>query len=81
MIKFDRIKVDVLSFIPEFISFCERTEDIELAYLYGSYATGEITPLSDLDLGILLTSDTQDLFKRELGLMGEIASIFHTDEV
>ena len=81
MIKFDRIKVDVLSFIPDFISFCQKTEDIELAYLFGSYTTGEVTPLSDLDIGLLLKDGIKDLFRRELGLMGEVSSVFHTDEV
>jgi len=68
-IQFDEVE-------PKIERICQKY-DIGLLYLFGSYAVGEATGLSDLDVGILpdgkftlddllhLTSDLQEVFEEE----------------
>jgi len=47
--------------------------DVLAAYLFGSHATGEARPESDVDVAVLLSeTDEMKRFKRRLGLMGEV---------
>lgn len=38
-----------------------RVEQVSLAYLFGSRASGEVGPLSDFDFGVLVASPTAEL--------------------
>ncbi len=47
--------------------------DVLAAYLFGSYATGEARPESDVDVAVLLSgTDEMERFERRLRLMGEV---------
>ena len=47
-------KIDVLQ--SDILSFAQR-HNLILVYLFGSYARGDNTPLSDLDIAVLLSTD------------------------
>ena len=53
------------------------------AYLFGSHAYGRPTPLSDIDVGVLLSEDLQDMesFQVEMSLQGELGKIFKTNNI
>lgn len=54
----------------------KKEKDIVLAYLFGSAARGEMTSLSDIDIGILFNSriNATRRYDIKLELMGEISS-------
>lgn len=54
----------------------KKEKDIILAYLFGSVARGEMTLLSDIDIGILFDSGINAMQRLDikLKLMGEISS-------
>lgn len=60
-----------------------KDSDVVLAYVFGSYARGKVTPLSDFDVAILFSKDVKpkDYFDRELKISGEIGSIMKIDRV
>jgi predicted nucleotidyltransferase len=51
-------------------------KDIDLAYLFGSYAKGRITPLSDVDVAVLLDDkiDPKVYFDIQLDLSDQLSS-------
>jgi len=56
---------------------------VELAYLFGSAARGELTTLSDIDVAVYLDESlsSEEKFKLQLDLIGELASALKTDKV
>lgn len=67
--------------VPEFEekirSVLKKEADIVLAYLFGSAARGEMTSLSDIDIGILFNSRISAMrrYDLKLELMGNISSV------
>lgn len=56
--------------------FEKNHQNINMAYLFGSYATNTITPLSDVDVAVLLNDgiDPKSYFDTQLDLSGELLS-------
>jgi hypothetical protein len=54
----------------------KKHDEVELAYLFGSSASGRTGKLSDVDVGIYLSEDLN-----RLELMGELTSLLKTDEI
>jgi predicted nucleotidyltransferase len=52
--------------------------DISAAYIFGSYATGKTTGLSDLDIAILLREKV--CFEEKLDLIGDLCDALNTDD-
>ena len=63
--------------------FLGREMRVELAYLFGSAARGELGELSDVDVAIYLDESlpSEEGFKLQLRLMGELASALQTNKV
>jgi predicted nucleotidyltransferase len=83
MIKFRKIAHDVESMFPVLVAKFAEHPEIDLLYLYGSRAGGRISPLSDVDLAVLLSptvyrSAHLDI---QLRMVGEAAKALRTDEV
>lgn len=51
----------------------QRLPDLQAAYLFGSYASGDAGPESDLDLAVLLPKSVEPVFLWELS--GELADL------
>jgi len=77
------IEHDLCRNIPFLIESLEKDQAITAVFLFGSYAQGKQTRLSDIDLAILLDPNypQEDFFKKKLELLPVITSILRTDEV
>lgn len=83
MIRFKKIEHDSRDFFPELIKIFGQDKDIAAVYLFGSYATGGIGPLSDVDLAVLLVKEFQQdkYFGRKLDVISKASSALRTDEL
>lgn len=66
--------------LPEFFY---KKEYVELAYLFGSTAEGTEGPLSDIDIGVYLSSKLTkgERIEKRLELMGELSTLLKNDHV
>lgn len=60
-----------------------KDNGITLAYVFGSYARGKVSPLSDFDVAILFSKEVEqkDYFDRQIKIAGEIGRIIKIDRV
>lgn len=60
-----------------------RAQGVQLAYLFGSQATGHAGPLSDFDVGVLFraTLSPPERFHRRLSLSAELIEMLHTQHI
>lgn len=60
-----------------------KENQVALAYLFGSAASGKMTPLSDVDVAVLFSDKVKekDYFDKILRLAHEIGNIFEIDRV
>lgn len=61
--------------LQEFLNVVGRRYHIESAYLYGSQAKGTAAPWSDIDVAIVSSDFSDDLFEERVALMHIAASI------
>jgi len=80
MIKFRPISHNVREFLPLLPDYLEKDKDIYLTYLFGSFASGKVRKLSDVDIAVLLKEGIEPL-EKQLNLLAEITFILKTDEV
>jgi len=73
--------IDIRDRIPLLVKYLEKKEDILAAYLFGSYGTAEQTPLSDVDIAILLRGGVKDSFDKQLEISSEVAENADSDDV
>ncbi|MEW6624852.1 MAG: nucleotidyltransferase domain-containing protein [Bacillota bacterium] len=72
--------IDVDDKLPLLINFCRKTEDILACFIYGSYGTEYQTPLSDLDIALLLRPGVNWDFKQKLNWICDISNILKEDD-
>ena len=53
MIKFKKLPENIEDKLPALLAGIEQIEEVAAFYLHGSYATGDIKPLSDIDFAVL----------------------------
>ncbi len=70
------------NYLPQLKTIFEE-HGVVLAYLYGSQASGNAGPLSDVDIAVLFARgiESSERFDRVLRLMGDLASVFKRDDV
>ncbi|SFQ20116.1 nucleotidyltransferase domain-containing protein [Caldicoprobacter faecalis] len=80
MIKFGKkLPKDILVKVVEKLpAVFEKDPQIVAAYIYGSYATGKTTDLSDIDIAVLLRKKGD--WKKQLELMDSIAEALETED-
>ena len=78
-----KLPKNVIDRIPELIEQIEKDTAVVALYSFGSLATGNLKPLSDLDFGILISSKLgkQKRFDKHLDLIGKFNKVLRTDEV
>lgn len=60
----------------------EPLDYIIFAYLFGSYATGKVWAMSDIDIAVYVDPrKVNDLFKLKLRLLGMLNDAFKTDKI
>lgn len=69
--------------LAQVVEFLKRNEDIIAAYLFGSYATTRESPLSDLDIAVLLDSrfPSSSYLDKQIELLTYLSQIRGTDRV
>lgn len=69
--------------IEEVKGFIEKQECVRVAYLFGSHVKGRVSPLSDVDIAVLLDErlDHQERSDIKLILINGISSILKTDKL
>ena len=69
--------------IKKAVSEIKSKKQIVAFYLFGSYAAGRPTPLSDIDIAVLFdnTIKKDNLFDEKLCLLVELSIIFGTDNL
>jgi predicted nucleotidyltransferase len=69
--------------IPELLDRVAEKSEVVALYAFGSLASGDLKPLSDLDFGILISRmlDKQKRFDDHLDLLGTFNQVLGTDEV
>ncbi|MFZ5640758.1 MAG: type VII toxin-antitoxin system MntA family adenylyltransferase antitoxin [Bacillota bacterium] len=65
------------------VGLISGTKDIAAFYLFGSYASGRPTPISDIDFAVLFdNSVNRDQFlTRKLQLMGDLSTVAGIDKI
>jgi uncharacterized protein len=74
---------DIANQTPVLIERVSRNPDVVAVIAFGSFASGDLKPLSDLDFGVLVAKklNKQKRFDRHLDLVGLFAEVFQTDEI
>ena len=76
MIKLEAVPADILSQIPEAQQLLERESRVIFAYLFGGMASGRVTPLSDVDIAVYVSVQSNlsvyklELFDKLTGVLG-----------
>ncbi len=75
-------RIDI-SRLDELIPILEKDERIVLAFLFGSYALGKATSLSDVDIALLLSSETprDDYLHCQLQYSNLVSKMLHDNRV
>jgi predicted nucleotidyltransferase len=78
-----KLPENVIDRIPLLIKQIEKDTDVVALYAFGSLATGDLKPLSDLDFGILVSFKLhrKERFDKHLDLIGIFNRVLQTDEV
>jgi len=73
----------VTEYIPLLIQRLKQDDDVIATYLFGSYAEGKQTPVSDVDLAVLFDQNfpRKFFFEKKLDLLFTATSILKTDAV
>ena len=82
MIKFNKLQKNVLEKIPELVKLLKNDKTIVAFYTFGSAASGNLRPLSDLDFAVLLSVqlNKHEIFEKNLDLIGTIENVLKTEE-
>ena len=65
----------VIQSLQRFLTAVREVRRIEVAYLYGSQATGTATEWSDIDVAVISPDFAEDLFQERLVLMRLAAQV------
>lgn len=65
----DKIPASIEMIIRKFIKEAGQLRRIKSAYLYGSYAKGVASKWSDIDIAVILSDISDDLFEERVSLM------------
>ena len=80
MIRFSKLPENIQALIPRAAAYLRSRDDIHFAYLFGGFARKKLTPLSDVDIAVYLSENT-DLAEQKLEIFGRLMDILQTDEV
>ena len=80
MIKHTRLPKNINRLLPKAESYLRSRSDVAFAYLFGSLAKGKPKPLSDIDIAIYC-SDESDISEKKLEILGDLMDLLETDEI
>ncbi len=80
MIKFEQLSPDVLTRISEAEKVLAEDDNIVFGYLFGGLVSGNLKPLSDIDIAVFLRK-TDNLAEYKLELFHRITDAFGSNEL
>jgi hypothetical protein len=80
MIKNKKLPSNIEDLIPQAVAYLQSREDINFAYLFGSFGKGKIFPLSDVDIAVYL-KEPSDVQGKKMEILGALTDILQTDEI
>ncbi|MDM8523719.1 nucleotidyltransferase domain-containing protein [Desulfococcaceae bacterium HSG8] len=80
MIKYKKLPENIEELLPQAETFLKSRPDVLFAYLFGSLAKGKPRPMSDVDIAVCLSEDS-NMAEKKMELMGRLADILKTDEI
>lgn len=83
MYRFGKMEHDAMEYLPLLIEKMSIDPAIIAIFLFGSYARGRPTPVSDIDLAVLLDQyfSPRQCFEKKLQLLALATKVLKTDEV
>jgi predicted nucleotidyltransferase len=74
---------NITEMVPKAITAIAGDPTVSAFFSFGSLAEGRLTPLSDLDFAVLVSSrlSKRERFEKHLELIGVLNSVFRTDEI
>lgn len=80
MIKYSRLPESVVRAMPQVGAFLAAHPKVQFAYLFGGLAGRGRSVLSDIDIAVYLSKDT-DIVEAKLHILGRLMDILRTDEI
>lgn len=83
MIRFNKIQSNIKERLPKLIEEFRQDKNIAVFYLFGSYATEKVKPLSDVDIAVLLRNNVspKKYWDLKMELLSKAMPVLGTDEV
>jgi predicted nucleotidyltransferase len=78
-----KIPADATEKIPEMVDLLHADTDVIVLYAFGGLAKGQLKPLSDLDIAVMVskTLTNKERFEKHLQLLSSLNQLFGTDEI
>ena len=80
MIKYFKLPKNIQNLLPLAGEYLKSRRDVHFAYLFGSLAKRRPFPLSDVDIAVYLSEDT-DILERKMEILGKLTELLETDEI
>lgn len=80
MIKYKKLPENIRLLLPRAEAYLKSRPDISFAYLFGGFAKGKLTPLSDIDIAVYL-SESEDYTEKKMDILGTLTELLETDEI
>jgi len=80
MIKFDRLPENIHKLLPKAKDYLNTHPKVIFAYLFGSFAKGKPSPISDVDIAVYLSEET-DATQKKMEILGKLIELLETDEI
>jgi predicted nucleotidyltransferase len=78
-----KIPVEATEKIPEMLDAVSEDRDVIALYVFSGLARGQLKPLSDLDVAVIVSSmlTNTERFEKHLQLLSSLNQLFGTDEI
>jgi len=80
MIKYHKLPEQILDLLPRAEAYLRKNPKVIFAYLFGGLTKGKPLPLSDVDIAVYL-SDNTEYNEEKLEILGKLTQILKTDEI
>jgi predicted nucleotidyltransferase len=80
MIKIAKLPENIERLLPIAEAYLQGRSDVVFAYLFGGFARGRISPLSDVDIAVYLR-ECQHMSEKKMEILGDLIGLLQTDEI
>ncbi len=80
MIKFKKLSENIHELLPKVKVYLNDHPNVIFAYLFGGYARDTLSPMSDIDIAVYLSGNS-DVLQMKIELLGKLIELLETDEI